>query len=166
MKSLSKTLFAIYLLMLLWLVLFKFSYELSSVLNIQIRSLNLIPFADPEQKDLGLHLGEMIFNFIVFIPFGLLLSVNLKQTSFWRKLSFVFIFSLATEVTQYVLAIGRTDITDIITNTFGGFLGLILYDFGKKYIKNEILDKFIVVTGIILLAVFLYLRIMVLKVRY
>ncbi|HEX9503339.1 MAG TPA: VanZ family protein [Patescibacteria group bacterium] len=80
MKLLSKTLLALYLLILLWLVLFKFSLDLSSVLDYQTRSLNLIPFADFSRNSLR----EMIFNFAVFIPFGLLLSVNLKRANFWR----------------------------------------------------------------------------------
>ena len=35
--------------------------------------------------------------------------------------------SLLLETTQYVLAIGRSDITDILTNTAGGLLGLVVY---------------------------------------
>jgi glycopeptide antibiotics resistance protein len=60
-KLLSKTLLALYLLILLWLVLFKFSLDLSSVLDYQTRSLNLIPFADFSRNSLR----EMIFNFAV-----------------------------------------------------------------------------------------------------
>lgn len=65
--------------------------------------------------------------------------------------------SLAVEIIQFVFAIGVTDITDVITNTFGGFLGLILYDLSKKYVNNEKLDRFIVVAGTILLIVFILL---------
>ena len=36
----------------------------------------------------------------------------------------MFAFSLAVEIIQFALAIGVTDITDIITNTLGGFIGL------------------------------------------
>ena len=162
MKSLSKTVFVLYLLILLWLVLFKFSFDISSVLlNYQSRSVNLIPFIASS----GANLREMIDNFVVFIPFGLLLSVNLKQTTFWRKLSSIFIFSLAAEVTQFVLAIGTTDITDVITNTLGGFVGLILYDFSKKYVDSEKLDRFIVISSTILLMLLIFLRFFV-RVRY
>ncbi|WP_201391036.1 VanZ family protein [Ktedonobacter sp. SOSP1-85] len=159
MKSLSKTLLALYLLILLWLVLFKFSFNLSSVLDYQTRSLNLIPFADSS-------LGEMIDNFVVFIPFGLLLSVNLKRANIWRRLAFICIFSLAAEIIQFVFAIGATDITDVITNTAGGFLGLILYDLSNKYVDNEKRDRFIVVAGTILLILFILLRFLFFKVRY
>jgi len=152
-KLLSKILSALYLLILLWLVLFKFSLNLSSVLDYQTRSLNLIPFTDASRDNLR----GWIYNVVIFIPFGLLLSVNLKQTNFWRKLACVFIFSLAIEIIQFVLMIGITDITDIITNTFGGFLGLVLYDLSNKYVDNKKTDRFIVVAGTILLILFILL---------
>ena len=151
MKSLSKIVLALYLLFLLWLVLFKFSLNLSSVLDHQTRSLNLIPFAASSS------LREIIYNFVVFIPFGLFLSVNLKRATFWQRLALVCIFSLAVEITQFVFAIGATDITDVITNTLGGYLGLLLYDLSNKYVNNEKLDRFIAVAGTLLLIVFILL---------
>jgi glycopeptide antibiotics resistance protein len=160
-KSLSRALLALYLLLLLWLVLFKLSFDLLSViLTHQTRSINLIPFAG------SVNLGEIIDNCVVFIPLGLLLSVNFKRANFWRKLAFVSVLSLAVETAQFVLAIGVTDITDLIANTFGGFLGLILYDLSNKYISGEILDRFIVLVGTILLVSLIMLRVLVFKVRY
>ena len=35
--------------------------------------------------------------------------------------------SLALEVLQYIFAIGRSDITDLLTNTCGGILGIVIY---------------------------------------
>jgi glycopeptide antibiotics resistance protein len=68
----------------------------------------------------------MIDNLIAFIPLGLLLSLNFKRTGFWRKLTFVFMLSLAVEAMQYVLAIGVSDITDVIMNTVGELAGPLL----------------------------------------
>lgn len=162
-KSLSKALLALYLLVLLWLVLFKFSFNFSLILNNQTRSINLIPFAFVNERG---NLREIIYNCAVFIPFGLLLSVNCKRANFLRKLAFVLVFSLTAEIAQFVFAIGITDITDLITNTFGGFLGLILYHLSNKYIKNEKLDRFIVLVGIALLVFFLLLRVLFFNVGY
>ena len=162
MKALSKAVLALYLLTLLWLVLFKFSYDLAGIVfEHQARSLNLIPFAGYSQG-----LREMIDNLVVFIPFGLLLGVVFKQTGFWQKLAFIFTFSIGVEIIQFVLAIGRTDITDVITNTLGGLVGLSLYRLGSKYIDPKKLDWFIVVAGAILLIALILLRVLVLRVRY
>src|SRR5678816_35438 len=99
MKALSWALFVAYLLILLWLVLFKFSYDpLAVIRDFQTRSLNLIPFART-------HTSEMI----------------------WNKVAVIFAFSLAVELIQVALAIGVADITDIIMNTLGGSLGLAGY---------------------------------------
>ncbi|WP_275351543.1 VanZ family protein, partial [Enterococcus faecium] len=67
---------------------------------------------------------EMIDNVIIFIPFGLLLNVNFKEIGFLPKFAFVLVLSLTFEIIQFIFAIGATDITDVITNTVGGFLGL------------------------------------------
>jgi glycopeptide antibiotics resistance protein len=163
MKILSKTVFALYLLTLLWLVLFKFSFDLPSVLlDYQSRSLNLVPFVGFSQGSVR----EMIDNLVVFIPLGLLLSVNFKQIAFWPKLAFIFVFSLMAEMIQFVFAIGTTDITDVIMNTLGGLLGLAAYSLGKRYIDTEKLDRFIVVIGVILLIALIILRTFVFRVKY
>lgn len=59
--------------------------------------------------------------------------------------------SFGVEIIQLVFAIGAADITDVITNTSGGFLGLLLYELGEKYIGTKKLDRFIVIAGTILL---------------
>jgi hypothetical protein len=76
-KALSKTLLALYLLILLWLVLFKFSIDLSVIVDYQTRSVNLIPFADVSRHNLR----ETIYNFVVFIPFGVKSEVVCKLRS-------------------------------------------------------------------------------------
>ncbi len=101
----------------------------------------------------------MIFNCIFFIPFGLLLNVNFKNGGFLRKLSLILFFSLTAEFIQYLFEIGATDITDVITNTFGGFLGLIVYDLSNKYIDGGKLDKIISSIGIVLFVLFIAIHI-------
>ena len=146
-KIVYRGLLALYLLTLIWLVLFKFSFNISSVLDYQHRSLNLIPFAAPKIVNGRINFGEIIYNCLFFIPFGLLLNVNFKKVRFLPKLAFILVFSFTAELIQYIFAIGATDITDLITNTFGGFLGLKLYDLSNKYIKNEKLDSVIISIG-------------------
>ena len=41
------------------------------------------------------------------------------------------------EVMQYVLAIGRSDITDVIMNTTGGIVGILGYSLLRKICRNE-----------------------------
>ena len=44
-----------------------------------------------------------------------------------KKLAFLFLFSLFLEGMQFVLGIGATDVTDILMNFIGGFLGICIY---------------------------------------
>jgi glycopeptide antibiotics resistance protein len=154
---------ALYLLTLLWLVLFKLSYDISSILiGYQTRSLNLIPFVTLGQTGLS----ETVSNVVTFIPFGLLLAVNVKQTSPWRLLLVVLAFSLVVEILQLALAIGTTDATDVVTNTLGGLIGLALYRLVNTVVRAEILDAIITLVGLTLFIAFLLLRLFVFRVRY
>ena len=162
-RTLSKVLLALYLLTLLWLTLFKLSYDIPSILaNFQTRSLNLIPFVTFGQTGLS----ETISNFITFIPFGLLLSLNFKKAALWRLLIAVFVFSVAVEALQFILAIGTTDATDVVTNTLGGLAGLLFYRVANLIVKTQILDQVITAVGITLFIAFILLRLLVFKVRY
>jgi glycopeptide antibiotics resistance protein len=151
-KSLSKILLAAYTGILLWLILFKFSVHIGAVLHYDKRSVNVVPFSTSSGSR-----SEMIENVLVFIPFGVLLGVNCKRLQLWRKLLIVFVFSFSAEAIQYIFAIGASDITDVITNTLGGLLGLMAYDLGRRRIRQESLDRLIVAGSTALLAVFLLL---------
>jgi len=154
-KAFSRGVLALYLVTLIWLVLFKFTFHISRVLNYHHRSLNLVPFAAPSIVDGKVDYGEMILNCIFFIPFGMLLNVNFKKAGFLPKLVFVLVFSVTAECIQYIFAIGAADITDVITNTAGGFLGLKLYNLCNQYMNAEKLDRVIVYVGSFLFLVFI-----------
>jgi glycopeptide antibiotics resistance protein len=145
-RALARILFGVYLVILAWLVLFKFSIHIASVLHYDKRSLNFDPFSSASGSP-----GESVDNVLVFIPFGLLLGVNAKGLRFRSKLVVVLGASIAAETAQYIFAIGATDITDVITNTLGGLIGIIGYDLSSKYIDRESLDKFIVIGGSVVL---------------
>jgi glycopeptide antibiotics resistance protein len=153
----------LYLATLLWLVLFKLSYDVLSILaNYQTRSVNLIPFVTFGQTGLS----ETVSNFVTFIPFGLLLGLNFKKTRLWQLVIVVFLFSVIVETLQFVFAIGTTDATDVVTNTLGGLTGLVLYRLVNKIVRAEILDRVITAVGLILFVAFLLLRLLVFRVRY
>jgi len=153
----------LYLLTLLWLVLFKLSYDILAILaTYNTRSVNLVPFVTLGQTGLS----ETISNLVIFIPFGLLLSLNFKRTRLSRLLTAVFVVSAAVETLQFIFAIGTTDATDLVTNTFGGLVGLVLYRLVSKVVKTAILDRVITAVGLTLFVAFILLRVLVFKVRY
>ena len=132
--TIIKILFGIYLLLLVWIILFKTSFSISDLINLsKIRSINLIPFYYP--TEVNFHLREVIANIIIFIPLGIylkMLNINNKNTILYG-----FIFSILLEISQFVFRLGASDITDIITNTTGVILGVLVYILLEKIIKNK-----------------------------
>ncbi|MDD3360348.1 MAG: VanZ family protein [Hespellia sp.] len=124
-KIVTGIIFAIYFVLLVWLILFKFSISIQNMGH--YRNINLIPFHDSLILNGRIDLSEIIYNIIVFIPLGIFWSVLKKKTAIWENILLGFCVSLAFEILQYVFAIGASDITDVIGNTFGCFIGTGLY---------------------------------------
>lgn len=74
--------------------------------------------------------GEIISNIIVFVPFGLFLSLFISETrmiSAYHQIKLVAIvslgLSLCIECFQLMLHIGFFELTDLVMNTVGGAVG-------------------------------------------
>lgn len=159
MKLVSKIVFSVYVVLLLWLILFKTSFDIISVFtSVHIRDINLVPFLGP--------VSGMVENFLIFIPLGLFSSMYFEKVTFWKKLIFVFALSLTLETLQYIFSIGMSDITDVITNTLGGLFGLGLYAAGKNNINPEKMNRIIVILVALLMVIFILLRLFVFRVKY
>ncbi|MDR1563335.1 MAG: VanZ family protein [Oscillospiraceae bacterium] len=117
---LTTILFAAYLLALVWLILFKL-YPVIHGIAFGVRSVNLIPFYSSGGW------SEVWENFAAFIPFGLFIGVLKPKWSLWNKLLPILCTSLAFELIQLAAGIGRSDITDLISNVLGGLLGIGIY---------------------------------------
>lgn len=58
------------------------------------------------------------------------------------------------EVCQYVLAVGRSDITDLITNISGGLIGIFLYNTVVRLFHNQRrIDQIIIISATIVTVV-------------
>lgn len=72
-----------------------------------------------------LDLEDFWLNILLFAPVGILLAI--RGTRFWVALLVGFCGSVAIEITQYAMRIGRTaDINDVVSNTIGCVLGFAL----------------------------------------
>lgn len=90
----------------------------------------MLPFED-YRNNWGDPLRQIILNVLMLVPFGLLFPVCRKSRG--KKCGFLRVFlctlciSLSIELIQPLLITFRSsDITDVITNTFGGVLGYLL----------------------------------------
>ena len=123
--------FFIYTLFLVWMVIFKFNFSMSNINP--VRDVNWIPFHYDDVTPGDVPVLESLMNVVVFIPFGFLLSKIGVRMSFFTKLLVVVFLSLSFEFIQYVFSIGASDTTDIITNTIGGFIGIVIAVLGKSF---------------------------------
>ena len=127
-KRISYIVFSFYFILLIWLVLFKFSTNFSELPS--MRGINLIPFY--YNQETNTHLREVLYNIIVFIPLGAYVHIFKED---WKKVTkciVVFFVSFLFEVAQFIFAIGASDITDIIGNTLGGIVGIFFCIVMKK----------------------------------
>lgn len=125
-RGITAGLFIFYLLTLTWVVLFK----MGSALDVtqQIQSVNLIPLHGSMTYGGGIDWNEIINNVILFVPFGIYISTLKTEWNFGRRLISAAALSLVYEILQYVLAIGASDITDVIANAAGCAIGIAFFE--------------------------------------
>lgn len=134
-KALTVVLLSCYLIVLTWVILFKFAFSVSDLPN--LRGINLIPFAGSVIVNGKIFYSELILNILAFIPFGVYLSMLKPAWPVWKRVVWMAVVSLLYEILQFIFAIGATDITDFINNTLGGFLGCMLYSIFARLFKDK-----------------------------
>ena len=158
-NKLTYVLFTIYLIALTWILLFKLGVHFSNMGN--SRSINLIPFRELLILNGKIDFAEMIMNVVIFVPLGIYAGIVFKRWITAKKLFLFFLISLIIEGIQLILALGVFDITDIINNTLGGIIGLMIYEGIEKVFKNSgKAQKFInllAAIGTFLMILFLFL---------
>jgi len=115
--------FVIYLVLLAWTILWKLEVPYVGAAALLPRPIKLVPFLPSGDADSSAP-GEVVFNILLFVPFGFYLGLLAPWWKWWKS-GMVFVgASVVLETMQYLLSIGSTDITDVITNTVGGLAGL------------------------------------------
>ncbi|MDO1450161.1 VanZ family protein [Rhodocytophaga aerolata] len=160
---LTTGLFIIYLIALYWILLLKFGVRFSYMGN---RTANLIPFS--QQVFLT---SENILNVIIFVPLGIYAGILFERWLFGKKLLFFFLLSLLVEALQYILRIGVFDVTDLVTNTVGAVIGLIIVKGLDKAFndraKSQKFINLIAATGtFVLILLFVLLKMELLPIKY
>ena len=133
--NMTRTLFCVYCLLLIWIVLFKVSFTFEEMKFLfGNRSINLIPFH--YEEEVSIHFREVMLNFMIFVPFG----VFLKMLGVTNKKSMLygFVFSLILEISQFIFGMGASDITDLLMNTSGAVVGVYFYVLLIKVFKNKL----------------------------
>ena len=72
-------------------------------------------------------LNEVLWNIILFIPFGLMLASLLKRKRSWAAPVIGVLISSGIELSQYMMKRGLFEFDDIVYNTLGTIVGTILF---------------------------------------
>lgn len=159
----TAVLFAIYLATICYILLFKLGVRFSYGAE---RNVNLVPFYQS-----AVLTAENILNAVIFVPFGIYTAILFYRWHFGTRILLLFIMSLVVEGLQFVLGIGAFDATDIVANTLGGIVGVLLFAAMAAVVKDRVKAQTIINvvaalgTAVILVLLFL-LKMNMLPVRY
>ena len=132
--NLTQVIFVVYCLLLIWLVMFKLAFSVSGIYHLKaVRSINLIPFYYDVEVG-GFHTKEVALNVLVFIPFGLylkMLNVSEKKAVLYGCAA-----SFTLELCQLLFSVGKSDITDLLTNTLGTAIGVCAYALARWLFRD------------------------------
>ncbi|HFL3607401.1 TPA: glycopeptide resistance protein VanZ1 [Clostridioides difficile] len=159
--NITKGLFIVYIIILTWIILFKLQFDISSIEIMNLRSINLVPFAGSLIINNRVDISEIILNVAIFVPFGIYVCMLKEEWSFIKKVIPIFITSLAFETLQYIFALGASDITDLIGNTLGGIIGIAVFMLLSKIFKNNTIKIINVLALIVTIIVVLFLGLVI-----
>lgn len=147
-------------LLIMLLIIYLFSLHYILTFKSMKYSNNFLPFSEIFRYSLNskLFYKNVVGNLVIFIPFGIYISYYLKIKKTLTITIFSAISSLVIEIIQSL--IGRVfDIDDIILNTLGGIIGLIILkitfkiiDIFPTFLKNPIIYNIIIIS---LLSIFI-----------
>ncbi|CEP45928.1 VanZ-like protein [[Clostridium] sordellii] len=129
----TSILLIIYLFILTFAIVFKMGLAVSGE-----RSINLIPYGSSVIVNGRLYTKELIENVIAFIPLGCYIGMLKADWSFIKKIFPIFGVSLLFEITQFIFGLGASDVTDLINNTLGGAIGILIYFILIKIFKSDL----------------------------
>ncbi|MGL6104821.1 VanZ family protein [Romboutsia sp.] len=127
----------VYILALLKIILFKYGF------TTELRSFNFIPFkfiGDYSKGNFSVDvaLKNVVGNVAIFIPMGMLILVLFKKINFKKSILICFLVSLSFELIQYIVGLGASDTDDLILNTLGAIVGILIYKSIENMLKNKI----------------------------
>ena len=131
-RTVLLVLFLLYLALVTWVVLWKL--EVPSVGEAGRRVVKLVPFASSATAGASDPV-ELAENLLIFVPFGVYLGLLAPSWPWWRHALTLAGASVALEVAQYVLAVGSTDVTDVVVNTAGGLAGVGLLALARRGLR-------------------------------
>ena len=116
-KNINKVLLFAILFAILWVTIF--------AKKVTVREINLTPLWSFRRIGDAFLTCEIVLNIALFIPFGALLYVNMKNRSIIWTIAIGCIISIIVETVQFIYALGLCETDDAISNTLGTLIGCV-----------------------------------------
>lgn len=119
-------LFIIYLIVVLKITVFRDGFAQTALFS--SGELNIVPFADLihiYKNSITVFLYLFAGNIIWFVPFGVFMRALTKWSNI-KIIFFAFLFSFTIEFLQYAFGTGVSELDDLILNTFGACVGILI----------------------------------------
>lgn len=146
------------------LILFFLLFKKKSVGSFQ--TINLIPFRtiidylfNEDVIVRSFAFSNIMGNIAIFIPLGIYIPLLINKKSIFTNSAIVALISLCVEIVQYILAIGTADVDDIILNTIGGLLGILIFKLVYLIFKDKskVVITFLTPIGGVIAVILLFL---------
>ena len=146
------------------LILFFLLFKKKSVGS--FRTINLIPFRtiidylfNEDVIVRSFAFSNIMGNIAIFIPLGIYIPLLINKKSIFTNSAIVALISLCVEIVQYILAIGTADVDDIILNTIGGLLGILIFKLVYLVFKDKskVVITFLTPIGGVIAVILLFL---------
>lgn len=129
-----------------------------------IRSWNWIPFRFVRDYILGngvLAVSNIIGNILLFVPVGAFAVVLNRNKGVCINTAWTVLFSVCMEGLQFVLAVGVTDIDDILLNGIGGLIGVVFAHAAYRLLGQKaakVVETILMIAAVVLIALLLCLH--------
>ena len=142
MRRILGVVFALYLAALVYVLLFSPYFGRTQETP---HGVNLAPLTEirrfwkgPESLGSSQFLINVVGNVLAFLPLGLLTALLLRRRYYGAfALAVTYLASLGAELLQYCLRVGSFDIDDVILNSVGGLLGILIAFIIREKHKNK-----------------------------
>ncbi len=122
-------LFILYLLMLSYVAVFSRSERRSTEILLSFDSIE-----EAIQRHSLEPLQHLWLNIVMFVPIGLLFPLIDDRLNKWRYvLPLGMMLTTLIETTQLVMRLGQCDLEDLVANTLGACIGLLLYRLYRRF---------------------------------
>lgn len=169
LDTLSRLVFASYMIIFIWIVIFKcgfvddlkITHKYISSLTIYQRIINP---AEIQSLIYRIQIGEYFhrsilepfLNIVIFVPVGLYVTFFQNKKRIFNTYLISFAISMAIELIQLATMIGGFSFLDLVTNTIGGIAGYFAYKLIYNESRVKVLNIISVIVSIIALPIAIY----------